>query len=407
MRVVGITAEYNPFHKGHKYHLEKARELSGANVAIVVMSGDFIQRGEVAIADKWIRSEMAVKSGADLVIELPFLFACNRAEVFASAAVDFLVAAGATDIAFGCETDDFDGLKNATRGIIRESQTIDALAREFMKEGISYAKANERAVKHVLGDSAVEFIREPNNILAVEYMKRGEYYIQRGKDINYLPIKRVGSGYRNVNPEEGFAGAAAIRGMDFEEMKKYLPEESWALLEDLVPLHCRDDEMFRLLRGIVMRGEPEELARIYSVGEGFENKLKKEIRDASHMNDLMERLVSARYTAAAVRRMLVYTLLNVTGENADSVIDAEGSAAFYLRVLAAGQKGREHLKLLKKSEGSPEQITNVNKYVPVNDIASKMIDWDLAAADMYNLLSGVKIRDFSDRVRKPYIEQGK
>lgn len=405
MKVLGITAEYNPFHRGHKYHLDKAKEMSGADVTVVVMSGCFTQRGEAAIADKWIRSETAIKSGADLVIELPFLFACNRAECFAAGAVDILAASGATHIAFGCESENADEIRAAAAGIVSEKDAIEQLRRRLMKEGKSYARANEKAVRETVGEYAGDLILQPNNILAVEYVKRLEYYRSKGRIIQTIPIRRRGSGYDDVNPGEKYAGATAIRRMNINDMRDYVTPESWAYLKTMEPLPDRESEFFRILRGIIMRAEASELADIYSVGEGFENKLKKEIVRADNMSELINSLVSARYTAATVRRILVNVLVGVPGRDADIVLDKGESAASYLRILAAGEKGREYLKMLKKSDEAPLQITNVNKVTELTDeVGSIVLKYDLKAADIYNLISGYDVVKNSDRVRKPYIE---
>lgn len=407
MRVAGITAEYNPFHRGHEYQLQKARELTGADIVIVVMSGNFTQRGEAAIADKWIRSETAVKAGADLVIELPFLFACSRGEIFASAAVDILVAAGATHISFGCETDDFEGLSRAADLMVSEGRALGLLRSELMKEGLSYARANEQAVLRLFGEEVASCIREPNNILAVEYLKRIASYREEGRAPEPVPVKRRGSGYRDSNPSEGFAGATAIRSMEPGEMRKYLPAESMEMLEKLLPFPDREGEMFRLLRGIVMREDSNSLAGIYPVGEGFENRIIRSVREASSMDELMSLLVSGRYTASAVRRMLANILVGVRSRDADRILAEDRSAASYLRVLAAGRRGREYLKILKKRENAPPHITNVNRFTEKGTAAADLLEIDIRAADMYNLISGHDIVKSSDRVRKPYIELDK
>ena len=208
-----------------------------------------------------------------------------------------------------------------------------------------------------------------------------------------------------MNPGEKYAGATAIRRMNINDMRDYVTPESWAYLKTMEPLPDRESEIFRILRGIIMRAEASELADIYSVGEGFENKLKKEITRADNMSELINSLVSARYTAATVRRILVNVLVGVPGRDADIVLDKGESAASYLRILAAGEKGREYLKILKKSDEAPLQITNVNKVTELTDeVGSIVLKYDLKAADIYNLISGYDVVKNSDRVRKPYIE---
>ena len=201
MKAVGITAEYNPFHNGHIYHAETARQMSGADCVIAVMSGDFTQRGEPAVCGKWERARAAVMSGSvDLVIELPFAFACSKASVFASGAVDMLAALGTDVISFGCEAEDPALLRKLAGTLLNEAEAIEAARASFMKDGHSSAKAYELAVSSVAGEEASGLLLEPNNILALEYMKRIIYWSGRGREIEDLPVTRYGSGYGGVSP---------------------------------------------------------------------------------------------------------------------------------------------------------------------------------------------------------------
>jgi len=413
MKILGITAEYNPFHKGHAYHIEEARKASGADYTVVAMSGDFTQRGEPAIADKWARSRDAIYGGADLVFELPFVFACNRGEAFASGGVDTLVKAGATYISFGCEADEPDRLTELAAQLKSRENGLQEAARDNMTDGLSYAKAYETAVRDELGDDAADMILSPNNILAVEYLKRIAFWQERGKDITAVPVRRYGSGYNETNSMAGFAGASRIRkmimdGNSEEEIREYVPLETagWLSAEGAamkIAQESRDaaDRLYQLIKGILVRSTSPELAEIYCIGEGIENRFKSEIVTASDMDSLIFNVVSKRYTASAVRRMLIYTALGLKGKVVDSLLaePEDGNLAAYLRLLAAGEAGR---KLLRRMEDSV--ITNVNKQMPQEPRCLEMLSIDMRAADLYNTLLGKRLYDYSDKVARPHIE---
>ena len=421
MKVLGITAEYNPFHNGHQYQMDAAKKLVHPDQTIVAMSGDFTQRGEPAIADKWSRSKWAVLCGADLVFELPFLYACNRAPFFAAGGVDLLVASGATHISFGCEAEDPDCLWNMAEEIRRQEDTLAEAAKAGMTDGVSYAKAYEAAVRQLLGEDAANLILKPNNILALEYLKRILYWRDHGYQIEAVPVQRIGSGYDDINLKQGFAGASQIRNKFFsdgtdvvslcDDLRQLMPREVCHLLEeDGIEAFCKSNReaqrrYFQILKSVLVRSTKEELAAIYCVGEGIENRFLKEIAMADDLDSFVRRIVSKRYTSAAVRRMLIYTAFGLKGIEADQLTGDVESAAFcipYLRVLAASKCGREHIRTLRKQE-ELLVITNVNKVDLKEERSQGLLDLDLRAADLYNTLFGRRLYDYSDRVKRPYI----
>ena len=220
MKILGITAEYNPFHNGHRYHLQRSMEMTGADYSVAVMSGSFTQRGEPAVLDKWTRSRLAVQNGVDLVLELPFLYACSRGEIFASGAVDILRGIGATHISFGSESGDLEALQSLVTGMRMRSGEIDEIRLQEMQKGDSFARSLQRAVEKVLGASAAQLMAEPNNILAIEYLKRIDCWNSMGPSdggcrnrIEPCTVKRFGSGYGELNEKAGFAGATVLRKM--------------------------------------------------------------------------------------------------------------------------------------------------------------------------------------------------
>ena len=397
MKVLGITAEYNPFHNGHLYIAQKARQNTGADCVIAVMSGNFTQRGEAAISDKWTRAKAAVassRSGVDLVIELPFIFACNRAKNFAAGGVDMLAKLGADCIAFGCEADDPDKLRNLA---LKMSETEDVLSEKTafnMKEGVSHAKAYETAVKEQLGNDAVQLMSTPNNILALEYLKRIMTLRKNGMVIEDLPIKRTGSGYNDIG--ENYAGASKIREMIIrgEDISRFVPGSS-----NYENYSSIENRYFEIIKSIMLRSSREELSSIYCIGEGFENKLLKEIITSDSLDSYIKKLVSRRYTASAVRRMLTYVLLGVKGQDADEMITRGASCC---RLLAAGNEGRRFMRCFESTDFSI--VTNINK-IGAGGCSEDpgILRLDIKASDMYNLLCGRDIYSCSDRVISPFI----
>ena len=401
MRIVGITAEYNPFHKGHLYHLERSVELSGADYSVAVMSGNFTQRGEPALMDKWTRSRAAVDAGLDLVVELPFVRACSMGRSFAAGAVDILAGLGATHISFGSESGDVEELKYTAEALMKGEKEIKKAAGEFMSRGNSYAKSFYEAACLIIGREEAAVMSEPNNILALEYLRRIAYINERGGNIKALTVKRKGSGYFEEKSDTGFAGGGAIRSMAaggrLKEAEKYVPEGMRHYLADRL---CgdADENMFRLLRYEIVRSSAEELSGMRFVGEGMEHRLKREAVRAGSMGELINSMVSRRYTASAIRRALVSVLLGIKKE--DEVFSPYG------RVLAAGGRGRELLRIMKKDEtASIPVVTNVNRREGLCDEARACLEADIHASDIYNLISGRDLYRCSDRVITPYIEK--
>ena len=430
MKILGITAEYNPFHNGHAYHIAQARESIKPDCVAVCMSGSFTQRGSMAILDKWTRAALALDhaddsskqsayAGADLVVELPFVFACNRAPVFARGGVDTLVSLGATHISFGCEAEDPQELIQMAELLRLSAEAISQQTAEAMKEGISHAKAYERAVASVAGDGAAKLLQTPNNILAVEYLQRILHWREKGVNLEPVPVRRMGSGYTEMNPSAGVAGASAIRRLIMEQPGKltlasdreketgiasFVPQIVYNQLPDGERLLSAERKYFELVRAELVRRSPEELARIYSIGEGIENRFRKAASRNDSLDALIEDVTSRRYTSAAVHRMLTYILLGLDGERADACIADNGNACRYLRLLAVNERGRRCIRACKEKE--IPFLTNVNKEAEtLNGPAADMLALDMLAADMWNILFGRDMYGNSDKVVRPAIEK--
>lgn len=395
-RIVGIVAEYNPFHNGHLYHLTRALELSGAFGSVAVMSGNFVQRGEPALIDKWRRAETAVRNGVDLVLELPFMYAAGSAEYFASGAVRLFDAlACVTHLAFGCEEGELAPLAEAANVLVAEPPAFKEGLRAALSAGRSFPRARAEALRRAAGDAPARLLGFPNNILAVEYLKQ---LILIGSRIEPVAIKRAGAGYFDADPSARIAGASAIRNMlltgETDEALRYLPRGA----ADDLPAFQSFDRYFTLIAAVARLRSREELRGIMSASEGIENRLIRALDGASDTASLIAAIKSARYTETRIRRFLLHALFGLTREKFAG-LDAVWPG--YARVLALSEKGGEILRLVKKNANIPV-VTNPNKQrlgAPV----SALLDLDVQASDIYNLIGAGAMRERSDHRMRPFV----
>lgn len=385
MKILGIIAEYNPLHNGHLYHIERCMEKTEADHTVVVMSGDFTQRGEAAIMDKWTRSRLAVENGVDLVLELPFAYAVNSAEYFAKGGVGILDSLGCvTHLGFGAETEDAALLKRISDFLAEESSDLKEMMKQNLAEGMAYARAREKCVDHFLGREAAHAINHPNNILAIEYMKQLK---KRSSSIEPVAIGRKGAGYHDTVPSLGFASATAIRhNMDAEQRRMFVPENVAAALDE----QAVTGEYFQLIQSKLLGSTPEELSRIFSMGEGLENRFIDQIRMSKNLDDFVDRTVSKRYPKTRIRRILCQMLVGLT----------DFKDEYYGRILAAGPSGTKLIKHISKTSDM-QLITNINKEYCLPGL----MKYDIAASDIYNIIAGNDLYKKSDYVMHPFIQK--
>jgi predicted nucleotidyltransferase len=395
-RAVGIIAEYNPFHNGHLYHLKRTAALSGADVSAAVMSGDFVQRGEPALFDKWDRAAAAVRNGVDLVAELPFVYACNSAEYFASGAVRLLETMGCIDcLSFGSEVGETAPLKAVAGLLTAETEAFREALRAALKQGLSFPAARFEAVRELAGEAAAGLLNMPNNILAIEYIKQ---LMRAGSRIEPITVPRGGAGYFGAAPQEKIAGAAAIRECflagNAAEAARYMPPGG------LPPGgFSRFDDYFALIACAARVKSGEELRTVLSASEGLENRLKRALDRARGMDSLIDGVKSKRYTRTRVRRFLLHVLFGLSREKFRA-LDAAGPA--YARVLALNGNGGKLLRRIRKA-GGIQVITNLSKQRPESPEATAMLELDILAADIYNLVRDGDFYEGSDFRRRPYI----
>ena len=320
MKVCGIAAEYNPFHYGHMHHIEEARRNSGCDVIAAVMSGSFVQRGEPAVIDKWTRSRCAVAQGADLVLELPFLYASQNAAAFAGGAVGILKDIGADAMAFGSECGNLENLLD-----IASTPADPDRLHELMDTGMSYPRAYS-----ILTSSMY-----PNDILAVAYLKELD-----GTGIRPVVIPRVGD-YSSTDTDAEYASAAAIRHAlkEKQDISRLTPMAEQLLASASVTM----DDLYPYFRTLILTLPRSYVSSLFLVSEGIEKTLKDAALTSETLDDFLKKTVSYRYTAARIRRIMIHIMMHTTPAEAKAF-----DRCHTVRVLAFNDRGREYLHKKKK-----------------------------------------------------------
>jgi predicted nucleotidyltransferase len=380
MSVLGIIAEYNPFHNGHLYHLQKAQSITQAETTIVVMSGQFVQRGEPALIDKWKRAELALKHGVDLVIELPTAYAIQSAELFAYGAVSILEQLRATSLVFGSESSDISKLGQIATLLYDESSAFSKSVKNNLDTGVAYPRALALAIEQQL-PASIGATAKSNDILGIQYLLA----IKRlNSEITAIPIERILTQYTDqIITNEQIASATAIRNSILNEnnlnkLKTHLPDLTfWSLADSLQKGQINSwQNYYKSVQILLHSYSSEQLSGIHGMEESLENRLKAAAQIATNFNQLVELSISKRYTNPRIKRTLLNLLLNLTKELYQQ-IDLQAGAP-YLRVLGFNQNGQNYLNKIKKEITVPV-ITKIPRD------RALMLDFDLAASSIYNL----------------------
>lgn len=392
-RVVGIIAEYNPFHNGHYYHMQKAKEKSGSDYCIAVISGNFTQRGEPSIANKWAKAYMAICGGADLVIELPTIYSISSAENFASGALKILDSLNIVDsFAFGAETNDIATLNNIANVLHDEPKQYLNILNHELKKGISYPSARENAIMMYLNDIKryANILNSPNNILAIEYLKA----IKTQKS-NLIPImiQRKNVHYYDNKIIDDFASASAIRKLlinrEYEDLRKVIPKSTYQILGQeiknghiVLSLSKYEKEIIYILRKMTI----QQIANLPDVCEGLENSIKNAANNCNSLKDLIENIKSKRYTQTRIQRILLYALLGIDKK----MMESSKRIIPYIRILGFNQRGKGLLSEISRRNSKVDVVTSVKKYIENNNSKSnkvlmEMMQTDIFATNVYTL----------------------
>ena len=311
--VLGIIAEYNPFHNGHLYHLQQSKKLTNSDYTICIMSGNFVQRGDTSLLDKWTKTQMALENGIDLVIELPTLYATSSSENFALGAIKILNELKIVDfISFGSENCEIEVLNNIANVLYEEPKQFTSILSHELSKGISFPKARENALLMYLNNiqKYSNVINQPNNILGIEYLKS----LKKTKStIIPMAIKREKVYYNSHNVVDEYASSTAIRQLlkhdAYDEIRCVMPDNSYLLMRNeidrgnyITTLQTFEKEIFYKLRTM----KTSEIANLPDVSEGLEFAIKNASNNCNNLYDLISSIKSKRYTQTRIQRILVY-----------------------------------------------------------------------------------------------------
>ena len=380
MRVMGIVAEYNPLHNGHIYHMEQAKRLTGAAYCVVVMSGNFVQRGEPACTDKFTRAQWALEAGADLVIELPSVFAVASAERFASGAVRLLHQTGiVTDLAFGCEQSSLPVLEELAALITREPPEYRQCLRYHLQEGKSYPRARYEALADIgVGQQSLQELSQPNNILAMEYLRSLK---RLGSPILPVPVERIGGGYNEARLTGEYSSAGAIRDAvragDKNALNALPLFVSGAMqFDSQFPLTVNDVSAMMLYK-LRMLG-PEGIRLLPDVSEGFEQAMYAAARTSVDGDSFFEAVKSRRYTMARCKRIGMSALLDMS---ADLCADMEQDDNLYYKILGMRRDARALLSAISSVSHVPVIMRN-SDMLRCTDAARESMRVDALSTDI-------------------------
>lgn len=392
MKILGIVAEYNPFHNGHLYHLNKSLEKTNADYTVCVMSGNFIQRGEPALINKFERAEMAIKNGIDLVIELPVYYAVSTAEKFAYASIKLLNECGINYLAFGTENDNINTLTSISELITNETPEYQKELKKQLNLGLSFPDARSKAISKLLNISA-HILNQPNNILAIEYLKA---ISKINPLITPVQIERVDSGYHDLNSATNILSATGIREKikNNEDIDLFLPENILNMIKDPILLDDFEQLILFSLRNITI----DKIKELPDVTEGLENRIYSSLLSSPNLNTLLDKIKTKRYPLTRIKRILISSLLSLTKEKLD-LFDKNGGPQ-YIRILKTSEKGKELLSEISKQSTLPV-ITSVSKFLQnATDLQKEMLIKDIQATNIYTLVNNDKTMnlDYTRRI---------
>ncbi len=389
-KVLGIVAEYNPFHNGHLYHLEKAKKDTGSSYTVAIMGGNFTQRGSASLIDKWSKAQVAIQNGIDLVIELPVLYATSSAENFAEGAIKILDSLIVVDyISFGTETSDVEILDKCADILYHEPKKYKTLLSHELSKGLSFPKARENALMMYLNDirKFANVLSSPNNILGIEYLKALK---KLKSNIEPHSIPRYEVGYHDLNYTENTASSTAIRNMiknnGFNALSNLMPASSYSILmSNMKSGHIVSDisvfekEIIYRLRTMTT----SQIAELPDVSEGLEFAIKNAANSCNSFSEFINIIKSKRYTTTRIQRILLYALLGITKKE----IALSKKTQPYVRVLGLNKRGKFLISEIAKANPKLDIITSVKRFTESNSNKSLqlMLDKDIDATNIYTI----------------------
>ena len=404
MKVNGIIAEYNPFHNGHKYQLETSRGLTGADYTVVIMSGDFVQRGAPALLDKHHRAEMALKCGADLVLELPAIYAASSAEYFAMGAVSTLDKLGViTHLCFGSECGDAEILAKIAQILLDEPEEYSAALRKYLKEGYSYPNARNWALftSYPFLESYRDVFSTPNNILGIEYIKA---LLKRNCEITPITFRRTGAGYHDRMMDTEYCSAMALRqafyaGQEADFIRAQMPPEALEVLRqslDESPF-IRSNDFSELLYYKLLLERDRGYKKYLDVSSDLSDRIRNNLDSYRDYDSFCDLLKTKNMTYTRISRCLLHILLNL---KQDKLNDCKKSDyALYAHVLGMRKDAGELLSAIKEQSSIPLVTKLADADKQLDDIALDMLRQDILVSQIYR---SVAFRDKKEPVVSEY-----
>lgn len=388
--VLGIIGEYNPFHNGHLYHIAESVRQTGAKYVVCVISGNFVQRGNTSIINKWVKAKMALANGADLVIELPTIYSISSAENFAEGAVKILNSLKIVDtLSFGMEASDIATLNNIANVLYTEPKEYVTMLSHELQKGNSFPKSRENALMMYLNDIKryANVMSGSNNILAIEYLKA----LRKTKSsMTPIGIKREKVLYQDEYVVDEFASATAIRKMlmtrQFDDIRKVMPKSSYMILGGelkqghyVIDLSKFEKEIIYTLR----RMSIEQIKDLPDVTEGLENTIKNAADSCNTLDELINIIKSKRFTQTRIQRILIYALLGINKKQMATARKIDP----YVRVLGFNKKGKNLISEIARINPKINIVTSVKKYMDsvANKNLKEMLETDIRATNIYTL----------------------
>jgi predicted nucleotidyltransferase len=380
MRATGVVVEYNPFHNGHLHHLKETRNTTGADIVVAVMSGHFLQRGEPALVSKWARTKMALDAGVDVVIELPYSFATQHAEIFSRGAISLLDRFGCESFCFGSEDGGIDAFEKTIQFIHTNQEQYDLYIREYIQEGMSYPSALANAFQRLGNQKSVIDLSKPNNILGFHYIEAKN---KLASSLKAYTITRESAGYHDEHfSSPSIASATSIRKSIFSteehhELSSYLPDSSvqelYRYKKEYGGFH-RWENYWTMLQYKLLSSSKEELRGIYEIEEGIENRMVECAKTSTSFEEFMNKLKTKRYTWTRLQRMLLHILTNTQKEE----MRGRHHSPSYIRLLGMNKSGREYIHSKKKNFTLPL----ISK---LSSADQKAVQLDIQAAEIFSL----------------------
>ena len=365
MNVIGVIAEYNPFHLGHLYQINKIKEMYKDSIIIAIVSSSFTQRGDVSILNKWDKTRIALDNGIDLVIELPYFYAGQSSDIFAKGAVSILNYLGIDTLVFGMESDDINNLK-LMADVQLNDKNYNNIVKDYLSNGYNYPTALSKAIKDILNLD----IKFPNDLLALSYIKQVKLI---NNNINVIGIKRTND-YHSKEITSNIVNASLIR----EQFKNNLNISNYIPSYDTNKLYNVSVNDFYLLLKYQILNNINYLDKFLTVDEGIDNRIKKYIKNSNSWDELVNNIKTKRYTYNKINRMLMHILFNLTKDEAKNIV------IDYVRVLGFNSKGRSYLNKIKKNK-------DINIVTNYKDGISKLFDLENRVNNIYAIIVDNKL----------------